>query len=167
MKVLFIEKEIIMVQLHFQITAEIIAGDQIGRRFTDVVNDSRINFQGWLDFFNRPEIQQRMQDSEIHHDRPALAGVVKELEATPAFRDYLGGLDSHITARGRQAIGVITYIIMEGLGWQRTGRKGSLGQRKSVRPWTNTPGGYENKSGISRWFTKAERYKPSGGYPYV
>ena len=25
---------------------------------------------------------------------------------------------------------------------------------------------YQNKSGISKWFTKAERYTPPGGYPF-
>ncbi len=138
----------------------------MGRKFVDVVNDSRINFQQWLDFFCDPVIQQRMKDSEIHHNRPALAGVVKELEENPAFKDYLSNYDSHTTPRGRQAVGVIVCLVMESMGWEKTGRKGSLGQRKHVPPGTKSPGAYQNKSGMSKWFTKAERYQPPGGYPY-
>jgi hypothetical protein len=136
------------------------------RRFADVLNDNRLNFQSWLDFFNNPAIQLRLQDAEIHHDRPALAGVVKQLEHTPAFSDYLSKYDSHTTWRGRQAIGVIVCLIMENIGWRRTGIKGSLGQRKAIPSGTATPGAYQNRSGISTWFTKAERYEPPTGYPY-
>lgn len=140
--------------------------DKIARRFADVVEDERIDFPAWLKFFNTPRIQQRMMDSEIHHDRPALAGVIKELEHTPAFESYLSEHDAHTTARGRQAVGVLTYMVMEALGWKRTGTKGSLGQRKSVKPSSKEPGAYHNRSGISKWFTKAERYEPPKGYPY-
>lgn len=140
--------------------------DTQGRRFADVVNDPAVDFGAWLDFFNDPVRQQRMLDSERDHDRPALAGVVKELEARPAFKDYLSQRDAHKTRRGRQAIGVIVRMIMEGLGWHKTGRKGSLGTRERVKPGTRTPGAYKNKSGVSKWFTRSEHYEPEGGLPY-
>ncbi len=55
--------------------------DRQGRTFADVTNDPEQPFDRILEFFNDPEHQRRMEDSEIHHDRPALAGVVRELEA--------------------------------------------------------------------------------------
>ncbi|MCC6445828.1 MAG: hypothetical protein IT210_20535 [Armatimonadetes bacterium] len=133
--------------------------DPQGARFADVVQDKRINFQHWLDFFNDPIRQLRMEDSETHHDRPALAGVIRELEQHPHFKPYLENNDAHTTQRGRQAIGVIVRMIMLGLGWRKTGRKGSLGQRATVPPGTTTPGAYHNASGLSQWFTRSERYE--------
>lgn len=133
--------------------------DRQGARFADVVHDSRLDFQSWLDFFSDPARQVRMADSETHHDRPALAGVIKELEQHPAFEHFLSGYDGHTTRRGRQAIGVIVRIVMEEMGWTTTGRKGSLGQRASVSPGTSAPGAYRNTQGLSQWFTRAERYR--------
>lgn len=138
--------------------------DSQGIRFPDVSNkndksNNGYSFQEWLDFFNDPARQKRMEDSETHHDRPALAGVIKELEQHPAFKIFFAGTDSHKTVRARQAIGVLVRIIMERLGWETTGIKGSLGQRKKVEPGTTTPGGYINEHGLSKWFTKAERYQ--------
>jgi hypothetical protein len=64
---------------------------------------------------------------------------------------------------------VIVRILMEKRGWEKTGRKGSLGQRASVRPRTTTPGAYHNTSGLSWWFTRSERYEKVGEplYPTV
>lgn len=138
----------------------------LGRRFADVAHDEDVPFRQLLNFLNCPAIQQRMRDSEIHHDRPALAGVVKELEHDTDFESYLANTDAHVTVRFRQAIGVAACILMEQMGWRRTGRKGSLGQRQTVRSHTSTPGAYRNRSGISQWFTKSERYEPPDGYPY-
>lgn len=132
-----------------------------------MVNDSRIDFQSWLDFFNDPARQQRMMDSEIDHDRPALAGVIRDLEHHAAFSSFLSGNDAHTTVRGRQAIGVIVRILMEMMGWKKAGHKGLLGQRATVPVGTTTPGAHKNVSGLSDWFTKAERYVLPQGMPYV
>ncbi len=51
--------------------------DRQGRTFADVVNDAEQPFDDVLEFFNVKERQRRLEDSEIHHDRPALAGVVR------------------------------------------------------------------------------------------
>ena len=149
-----------------KLSREDFLADKQGRRFSDVVNDPAVNFDAWLDFFNGPVRQQRLFDAEKDHNRPALAGVVKELEPHPAFKAYLSEKDPHITRRGHQAIGVIVRITMEGSGWHKTGRQGSLGQRAKVKPGTTTPGAYQNKSGLSRWFTRAEHYEPDAGFPY-
>ena len=46
-----------------------------GKSFADVVNDPEQPFDSVLEFFNDADRQRRMEESEIHHDRPALAGV--------------------------------------------------------------------------------------------
>ena len=135
--------------------------DAQGRRFSDVLSDSRVDMDAVFDFFADAARQQRLLDSEMHHNRPALAGVIKELEALPTVASLLGGYDGHTTTRFRQAIGVLTRIIMENHGWATTGRKGSLGKRVKVPAKTTHPGAYRNQTGegLSIWFTRAERYQ--------
>jgi hypothetical protein len=140
-----------------KITISDFLADNQGARFADVVNDARVPFQKIVDFFNDAEHQKRMEQSEKDYDKPALGGVVRDFENE--FEGFLGGYDSHTTRRHHQAVGVVVRIIMEHLGWHKTGRKGSLGRRKAVAPGTTTPGAYNNKSGLSKWFTKAERYE--------
>ncbi len=100
-----------------------------------------------------------MLDSEVHHLRPALAGVIREFETQPDIESFLSQKDSHDTVRFRQAIGVLVRLIMESHGWKTTGRKGSLGTRVKVAPGTADPGAYRNSSGLSVWFTRAEHYE--------
>ena len=57
--------------------------------------------------------------------------------------------------------GVITCFRF-GLGWQKTGRKGSLGTRAKVAAGTRAPGAYQNAHGLARWFTRCERYVKPG-----
>jgi len=45
------------------------------------VNDPEQPFDEVLEFFNNEDRQRRMEESEMHHDRPPLAGVVRELES--------------------------------------------------------------------------------------
>ena len=70
-----------------------------------------------------------MEESELHHDRAPLAGVVRELESQPEIDRFLAGAHSRRSTRLRQAIGVLVRMIMERRGWQKTGKKGSLGVR--------------------------------------
>jgi len=149
-----------------ELTIEGFLADRQGARFADVVHDGRLDFGVVLGFFNDPARQTRMEDAERHHDTAALAGVVRELENTEPFLSFFPSHDGHTTRRTRQAIGVIVRIVMEGLGWQKTGRKGSLGQRARVPARTGEPGAYHNTSGISWWFTRAERYEKPVVPPY-
>ncbi len=146
--------------------AEQFAQDRQGCRFADVVGDPRIDFAAILAFFDNASRQQRMAESEEHHDRPALAGVVRELEARPDVHEFFLGHDGHTTTRFRQAVGVVVRIVMENQGWRTTGRKGSLGVRATVTPRTTTPGAYHNTGGLALWFTRAERYELPNGMPY-
>ena len=105
--------------------------DRQGKTFADVINDTEQPFASVLEFFSDADCQRRMEESELHHDRPALAGVVRELESQPAIDRFLAGVQARRNTRFRQAIGVLVRMIMERRGWQKTGRKGSLGVRAS------------------------------------
>lgn len=136
--------------------------DRQGRTFSDVVNDSELPFDAILDFFNDSSRQRRMEESEIHHDRPALAGVVRELESLPEVDRFLSDLHAQRSQRLRQAVGLIVRMIMEKRGWKKTGRKGSLGVRATLslaKPSHNT-------GGLAFWFLRAERYELIDGMPF-
>src|SRR5689334_11326250 len=129
--------------------------DRQGRTFVDVATRSERPFTAALEFFNDGDRQRRMEESEIHHDRPAMAGVVRELESVPAINRFLGRIHPRRSQRFRQAVGVLVRMIMERRGWEKTGKKGSLGVRNKVaagRPSHNT-------GGLAFWFLRAERYK--------
>lgn len=134
-----------------------------GRRFADVLSDSRLDFRVVLDFFNRPDVQRRMRHSEMHHDRAPLAGVVREFERLPAVDAFFRGFDAHTTGRARQAVGVLQRIHMEAMGWEKSGSQATLGRRAPVQAGTTAPGAYYNRTGLARWFTQTERYRPAPG----
>ena len=140
--------------------------DRQGRTFADVLDDSEQPFDDVLAFFDDPERQSRMENAEIHHDRAALSGVVRELEAQPAIDQFLATKEPRRTKRLRQAVGVVVRIIMEQRGWRKTGRKGSLGVRANVVRGTETPGVYHNTGGLAFWFLRAERYELIDGMPF-
>jgi hypothetical protein len=140
--------------------------DRQGRTFADVLNDPEQPFDQLLKFFNDDHRQQRMEDSEIHHDRPALAGVVRELESLDAVDRFLAAQHPRRTKRLRQVVGVIVRIIMERRGWRKTGRKGSLGVRAAISGRTSQPGSYHNTGGLAFWFLRAERYERESGMPF-
>ena len=106
--------------------------------------------------------QRRMEESELHHDRAPLAGVVRELESQRDINRFLAEAHVQRNARFRQAIGVLVRMIMERRGWRKTGRKGSLGVRASGA--ARTPA--HNTGGLAFWFIRAERYERSEGMPF-
>lgn len=144
------------------ITREMFLEEIQGRTFSDVVNDPDQPFDAVLEFFNDESRQRRMEESEIHHDRPPLAGVVRELETYPAINQFLAEIHTRKSQRLRQAIGVLVRVIMEARGWQKTGRKGSLGVRAAGE--SGTPA--HNTGGLAFWFVRAERYKRPEGLPF-
>ncbi len=149
-----------------RITRSKLLKDRQGRTFADVLDDPEQPIDEVLAFFGDPKRQWRMEDAEIHHDRAALAGVVRELEAQPAIDRFLRTKDPRRTKRLRQAVGVIVRIVMEQRGWRKTGKKGSLGVRASVAKGTTTPGAYHNTGGLAYWFLRAERYEMVDGMPF-
>lgn len=144
-------------------TREVFLDDPQGRTFADVADDPEQPFTDVLEFFADADRQRRMEESEIHHDRPPLAGVVRELESLPAVNRFLGENHATRSKRLRQAIGVIVRIIMQQRGWKKTGRKGSLGVRATK---SDTPTPRHNSGGLALWFIRAERYVLEKGMPF-
>jgi hypothetical protein len=153
--------------LKVKITRNDFLEDRQGRTFTDVLNDPEQPFETVLDFFNDPARQRRMVESEIHHDRAPLAGVVREFESQPLIDDFLASKHPGRTKRLRQAVGVVVRMIMKRLGWKKTGRKGSLGVRITNQPRKAAPGAYHNTGGLAFWFLRAERYQLESGMPFT
>jgi hypothetical protein len=144
------------------ITSEKFLEDIQGRTFSDVVNDPKQPFEEVLEFFNDDNRQRRMEESEIHHDRPPLSGVVREFESSPNIERSLAEIHTHRSKRLRQAVGVVVRMIMHAHGWRKTGRKGSLGVRASKN--RSTPS--HNTGGLAFWFIRAERYVRAEGMPF-
>ncbi len=136
--------------------------DRQRRTFADVLNSPEQPFDEVLVFFSDEGRQRRMEESEIHHNRAPMAGVVREFESLPAIHQFLSEIHAPRTQRLRQAIGVLVRIIMERRGWKKTGKKGSLGVRAESS--ANSP--VHNTGGLAFWFVRAERYKLAEGMPY-
>jgi hypothetical protein len=111
--------------------------DNQGRRYADVL--AMPGFDLVFAYFDDRGRQRRMLESEQHHDRPALAGVVRELERNEAIKKLYEGLSAKEAVRFRQAVGVIVRLVMVKAGWNQTGLRGSL-------------------KGLSKWFSRSERY---------
>jgi hypothetical protein len=148
------------------VTREVFLKDRQGRTFADVLNDPEQPFEAVLEFFSNGGRQRRMEESEVHHDRPPLAGVVRDLESQPPVDEFLSSKHPRRTKRLRQAIGVLVRMIMQRRGWKKTGKKGSLGVRAVVSHGTETPGAYHNTGGLALWFLRAERYGRQDGKPF-
>jgi hypothetical protein len=136
--------------------------DQQGKKFVDVINNSEQPFDFVIEFFNDADRQRRMEESELHHDRAPLAGVIRELESQPSIEQFLSSVDTSRSTRLRQATGVLVRMIMERRGWRKTGKKGSLGVRASNVSGSPT----HNTGGLAFWFIRAERYASIEGMPF-
>lgn len=145
-----------------RVTREEFLADRQGKTFVDVVNDSKQPFNTVLEFFSDADRQRRMEESELHHDRAPLAGVVRELEAQPTIDKFLAGAHISRNTRFRQAVGVLVRMIMESRGWKKTGRKGSLGVRAADAARVAA----HNTGGLAFWFCRAERYERNEGMPF-
>lgn len=144
------------------ITRDDFLQDRQGKTFSDVVHDPELPFAMVLEFFSDADRQRRMEESEVHHDRAPLAGVVRELESLITVDEFLAGIHPRRNARLRQAIGVLVRMIMERRGWRKTGRKGSLGVRAAGVAGTAA----HNSGGLAFWFIRAERYERVDGMPF-
>jgi hypothetical protein len=145
-----------------RVTRDEFLTDRQGKTFADVASDPAQPFNLVLEFFSDADRQHRMEEAELHHDRAPLAGVVRELESQPAIDQFLAGAQVSRNTRFRHAIGVLVRMIMERRGWNKTGRKGSLGVRAAEIPGTPA----HNTGGLAFWFCRAERYARSDGMPY-
>lgn len=148
------------------ITRELFLDDRQGRTFADVTSDASQVFDVVLAFFNDTDRQRRMEESELHHNRPPLAGVVRELEADATIDRFLANESPGRSKRLRQAVGVVVRMIMERRGWQKTGKKGSLGVRNPGANRKSKHAARHNTGGLAFWFLRAERYEHADGMPY-
>ena len=82
-----------------RVTKKAYLEDRQGVKFADVVNDPEQPFDCVLAFFNDADRQRRMEESELHHDRAPLAGVVRELESQPEIDQFLSGVHSKRSTR--------------------------------------------------------------------
>ncbi len=145
-----------------KITRKDFLEDRQGKTFADVANDLEQPFDAALEFFSDPDRQRRMEESETHHDRAPMAGVVRELESLAPINQFLSTFHAQRSQRLRQAIGVLVRMIMERRGWRKSGKKGSLGVRSVRVPQTPN----HNTGGLAFWFVRAERYKLEQGMPF-
>lgn len=122
-----------------KLSLEEFSGDMQGRTYADVIRSTPAALSNILAILSNPDVQRRLEDAERCHERPALAGAVKEIEADREARRVLCAKDPTRANRLRQATGAAVRIIMEGRGWKKTGRKGSVG--------------------VGEYFNKAERYE--------
>ena len=118
-----------------------------GKWFWDLERGNSGIVREVLDFFQAPDRVRRMMESEVHHDRPALYGVVRELLHLPRLQTMELMEDAALRHRRRMAqfFGAVVKVVMEQHGWLPRGHKASLG-----------------KNGIIR---RGERYMPPKGYP--
>ena len=123
------------------ITTTDFLADSTARCFRDVVESDPGLFERLIGFFDDATRQERMVKAVLRDRRPALAGVVVELEQQPWFDAHMRSTPDDDTKRLRRAIGVLVRIIIEMHGFRKTGRKGPL-------------------KGQSRWFGSAEMYEP-------
>lgn len=98
--------------------------DRQGRRYSDLSKNPAFDLV--LSFFDDPDRQRRMIESEQHHLRPPLAGVVRELEVDVVILLVYFGLSPKQAVRFRQAIGVVVRLVMHKHGWHSAGTRGSL-----------------------------------------
>jgi len=106
-------------------------------------------FRQLFALLNLPANEQRLIDAEMHA-LPALAGVVRFIEADPSIERILASGASGF--RFRQTVGVAVKLKMAKLGWRTTGRKGTV---KGARHFTKaehyaadpeTGSGYANRA---------------------
>lgn len=102
-------------------------------------------FDALLEFFAATKRIRRMEEAEVHHDRPALAGVIREFEAHPLLGAQPEGCWLEDVGN-RQAVGAMVRIVLEARGWLPTGMKASLG--------------------LSLMFEKADRMMPPQEHPF-
>jgi hypothetical protein len=114
----------------FVITLKEFTDDAQGRKYTDVFASMRVELEAALAVLTRAEVQLRMLDAETHHNRPALAGAIQQIEAHPVVAQLLATAAKNSRDRFKRAIGAAARIVMEGLGWKKTGRKSAIGAGK-------------------------------------
>ena len=120
------------------------ARNTLGRPFDGPL--ARDTLPQLLTFVSDDDRLRRMEEAEVHHDRPALAGVILELETHPLFRDQFQDM------RFRKALGAMVTFVMMSRGWKPVcsacGQAG-LGSRH-----------VKSRMGVSKQLRQAARFAP-------
>ena len=93
--------------------------DPHARRYRDQLHNHPIAFKRLFELLNDPANEQRLIDAGSY-GKPALAGVVRFIEADPDIGTLVE------SDRFRQTVGVAVRLKMAKLGWQKTGKKGTV-----------------------------------------
>jgi hypothetical protein len=99
-----------------KITMKDFLSDSQGRRFADVAADPHVQWAKWVAWLNDRARQDRLEMAEVHFNMPALAGILRELEAEPFVRDYFDRRTPQATLRAKQALGVLVKAPHGGAG---------------------------------------------------
>ena len=102
-----------------RLSAEDFTRDPHAVKYGDQLREHRNAFERLFSLLNDPANEQRLIDAESY-DKPALAGVVRFIEADPKIATVVE------SNRFRQTVGVAVKLKMEKLGWEKTGKKGTV-----------------------------------------
>lgn len=119
--------------------------DPQGRQFKDVLADPEAPVQELLDLANGSGRFLSFISSRLSVPVPGLAVVVREFEQIDSVRKFFSSRTPKLTVRFRQLAGVVIRIAAEEQQCVKTGQKGYLR--------------------TSRYFKKAEIYKPGPNHP--
>ena len=112
------------------------------RRFEDVLSGAPAAVGDVVAVIGATDARQRMIDAVERHRRPALAGVVTDIETLSSVKRLFTvyGVESTFARRFKMFVGAVVRVVMAVCGYATTGSKGSMRR-------------------ISKWFTRAEIYR--------
>ena len=96
--------------------------DPHAAKYRDVVEDHADAMTRVFSILDDPSHRQQLVAAETY-GRPALSGVVRDIEVDEIVDPVLASADS---LRFRQAVGVAVRLTMEAMGWATTGKKGPV-----------------------------------------
>ena len=96
--------------------------DPHAAKYRDVVEDHPDAMTRVFAILDDPSHRQQLVAAETY-GRPALSGVVRDIEVDEIVAPVLASADS---LRFRQAVGVAVRLTMEAMGWATTGKKGPV-----------------------------------------
>lgn len=99
--------------------AEDFTRDPHAAKYRDQLEAHPLAFERLCALLNDPANEQRLVDAEMY-GKPALAGVVRFIEDDPDIATLVE------SDRFRQTVGVAVKLKMAKLGWDKTGKKGTV-----------------------------------------
>lgn len=115
--------------------------DYQGQKTQAIIQHPAWDFDQVMAFLASPRIQLRLVDSIEAHQRPPLAGIIRELESLVQPEKIPDSELNH--ARMNQVIGIAVRILMGKLGYERTDKTTSL---QTLSTWFSRVPYYQRKS---------------------